>query len=44
MGDYSGIAANSDGGVIALWIDMTQPATFNGTTRSGQYAFFAKSN
>ncbi len=43
IGDYSGIAATSDGGVIALWTDMTQPATFNNVTRSGEYAFFAKS-
>ncbi len=43
IGDYSGIAATSDGGVIALWTDMTQPATFNNITRSGEYAFFAKS-
>ncbi len=42
IGDYSGIAATPDGGVIALWTDLTQPATFAGITRSGEYAFFAK--
>ncbi len=42
IGDYSGIAATKDGGVIALWTDMSQPASLGGLTLSGEYAFFAK--
>jgi len=42
IGDYSGIAATPDGGVIAFWTDLTQPATFAGVTRSGEFAFFAR--
>ena len=43
MGDYSGIAATPGGGVVALWCDMREPASFGGLTLSGQDAFFAAS-
>jgi len=42
MGDYSGIAATPDGGVVALWTDFRQAASFAGISRSGEDAFFAK--
>ncbi|HEV2216155.1 MAG TPA: sialidase family protein [Candidatus Dormibacteraeota bacterium] len=42
MGDYSAIAATPDGGVVAFWTDMREPATFAGLTLSGEDAFFAK--
>ena len=42
MGDYSSIAATSDGGVVAFWTDFRESATFAGVTRSAEDAFFAK--
>lgn len=42
MGDYSGITATPDGGVVALWTDFRVATTFAGITRSGEDAFFAK--
>ena len=41
MGDYSNIAATSNGGVIALWTDFREQASFGGVTRSAEDAFFA---
>ena len=43
MGDYSNIAATADGGVVALWTDFRNQASFQGLTLSGEDAFFAKS-
>ncbi|HEU5211591.1 MAG TPA: sialidase family protein, partial [Gaiellaceae bacterium] len=42
LGDYANIAATPDGGVVAYWTDMRNPANFGGVTRSGQDAYFAK--
>lgn len=42
IGDYSNIAATSDGGVVAYWTDMREDSTFAGVTRKGEDAFFAK--
>ena len=42
LGDYSNIAATPDGGVVALWTDFRESASFAGVTRSGEDAFFAK--
>jgi hypothetical protein len=42
LGDYSNIAATSDGGVVAYWTDMREDASFAGVTRKGEDAFFAK--
>ncbi len=42
LGDYSGIAATADGGVVAFWTDMREDATFAGVTRKGEDGFFAK--
>jgi hypothetical protein len=41
LGDYSNIAALPNGGVVAYWTDMRNPATFRGITRQGEDAFFA---
>ena len=42
LGDYSGIAATADGGVVALWTDMRVDSSFAGRTGHGEDAFFAK--
>jgi hypothetical protein len=42
LGDYSNIAATPDGGVVAYWTDMRNPATFGTRTASGEDAYFAK--
>lgn len=42
MGDYSNIAPTPDGGVVALWTDFREQASFAGVTRSGEHIFFAK--
>ncbi|MDP9262008.1 MAG: hypothetical protein M3O89_08570, partial [Actinomycetota bacterium] len=42
LGDYSNIAATSDGGVVAYWTDMRNDATFAGRTGHGEDAYFAK--
>jgi hypothetical protein len=42
LGDYSGIAATADGGVVALWTDMRENASFAGLTLKGEDGFFAK--
>jgi hypothetical protein len=39
LGDYSGIAAGSNG-VANLWTDMREPASFGSRTGSGENAFF----
>jgi hypothetical protein len=44
LGDYSNIAATADGGVVAYWTDMRNSATFAGITRSGEDAYFARTN
>ncbi len=44
LGDYSNIAATSDGGVVAYWTDMRSNVTFNGITRKGEDAYFAKTS
>jgi hypothetical protein len=42
LGDYSNIAATSDGGVVAYWTDMRNDAPFAGRTGHGEDAYFAK--
>jgi hypothetical protein len=42
LGDYSNIAATSDGGVVAYWTDMRNDATFGSRTGHGEDAYFAK--
>jgi hypothetical protein len=44
LGDYSGIAADPRGGVVALWTDLRNTATFAGVSRFGEDTFFARSN
>ncbi len=44
LGDYSNIAANPAGGIVAYWTDMRETACFAGVCRSGEDAFFAKAN
>jgi hypothetical protein len=44
LGDYSGIAVDPNGGVVALWTDLRNTATFAGVSRFGEDAFFARSN
>jgi len=41
LGDYSGIAANPDGGVVAVWTDMRESITFAGRTGTDEDMFFA---
>ena len=43
LGDYSGIAAGPNGGVVAFWTDLRNVATFAGRSRFGEDAFFASS-
>jgi hypothetical protein len=43
IGDYSGIAAIPNGGVVALWTDLRNVATFAGRSRFGEDTFFASS-
>jgi hypothetical protein len=42
LGDYANIATTPDGGVVAYWTDMRNPANFGGVTRSGEDAYFGK--
>jgi hypothetical protein len=42
LGDYSNIAATSDGGVVAYWTDMRNDVPFAGRTGHGEDAYFAK--
>jgi hypothetical protein len=42
LGDYSNIAATSDGGVVAYWTDMRDDVTFAGRTGHDENAYFAK--
>jgi hypothetical protein len=42
LGDYSGIAATADGGVVALWTDMRNSVTFGGRTGHGEDVYFSK--
>jgi hypothetical protein len=44
LGDYSTIAATPDGGVVAYWTDMRNPACFAGSCRSGEDAYFGRTN
>ncbi len=41
LGDYSNIAVKPNGGVVAYWTDLRNPATFAGRTRQGEDAYFA---
>ena len=41
IGDYSNVARDPNGGVVALWTDLREAATFAGVTRSGEDAYFA---
>ena len=41
LGDYSGIAANPAGGVVAVWTDMRESITFAGRTGADEDMFFA---
>ncbi|HEX3220780.1 MAG TPA: sialidase family protein [Candidatus Limnocylindria bacterium] len=40
LGDYSNIAANPDGGVVAVWTDLRNDVTFAGTTGHDQDMYF----
>ena len=42
LGDYSGIAADPNGGVVALWTDLRNGAAFAGKSGLGEDAFFAR--
>jgi len=42
LGDYSNIAADPSGGVVAYWTDMREDSTFAGVTRKGEDAFFGR--
>jgi BNR/Asp-box repeat protein len=41
LGDYSNIAATASGGVVALWTDLRNNATFAGRTGHGEDAYYA---
>lgn len=41
LGDYSGIAARPDGGVVALWTDMRLTVDILGRSGAGEDAFYA---
>ena len=41
LGDYSNIAADPRGGVVAYWTDLRNTVTFAGRTGFGEDAFFA---
>jgi hypothetical protein len=41
LGDYSTIAVKPNGGVVAYWTDLRNPATFGSRTGHGQDAYFA---
>jgi hypothetical protein len=41
LGDYSGIAAAPDGGVVALWTDLRLETTFTTRTGTSEDAFYA---
>jgi len=41
LGDYSNIAATPSGGVVALWTDLRENATFGSRTGHGEDAYFA---
>jgi hypothetical protein len=42
LGDYRAIAADSAGGVVALWTDLRNIASFAGHSRTGEDVFFAR--
>ena len=44
LGDYSNIAATSDGGVVAYWTDLRNDVSFAGRTGHGEDAYFAKAH
>lgn len=44
LGDYSGIAATADGGVVAYWCDMRNTVDFAGRTGSGEDAYFGRAS
>jgi BNR/Asp-box repeat len=41
LGDYSNIATDYNGGVVAYWTDMRNTVTFGGSSGFGEDAFFA---
>lgn len=41
IGDYSNVAPTPSGGVVALWTDLREQATFAGATRSAEDAYYA---
>ncbi|HEY0442952.1 MAG TPA: hypothetical protein VGC90_01910, partial [Candidatus Limnocylindrales bacterium] len=41
LGDYSGIARTPTGGIVALWTDLRENATFAGRTGKSEDAYFA---
>jgi hypothetical protein len=43
LGDYSGITAKPNGGIVALWTDLRQQACFTVRCGAGQDAFLAAS-
>jgi hypothetical protein len=43
LGDYSGIAADPRGGVVALWTDLRNVATFGSSTGFGEDVFLGRS-
>ena len=43
LGDYSNIAADPRGGVVAYWTDLRNTVSFAGRTGFGEDAFFARS-
>ena len=42
LGDYSGIAATPDGGVVAYWCDMRNTVRFGVRTGAGEDAYFGR--
>jgi len=44
MGDYSGIAIDPSGGVIAYWTDMRNDVTFGTRTGHGEDAYFGRTS
>jgi hypothetical protein len=41
LGDYSNIASDQNGGIVAYWTDLRNTVTFGARTGAGEDAFFA---
>jgi hypothetical protein len=44
LGDYSNIASDQDGGIVAYWTDLRNTVSFGGRTGAGEDVFFTHSS